>query len=335
MDGDERVREAIEKAKLGHELSARALFIEIVKENRDNKLAWLWLIGLLDDPKDLIIACEAVLRLDPSEKKVASRLKELRRLEKKNRKEDTNIALSKIDMLLAQGNIELALTRLRKLLQENDQAEDAWFLLVKHTPNIEEKEQALARIYALDPKNKEKEKALRSVRFFRKNPLELAKSYEEKGQIKEAVKIYENLARKAQGRGEWDRLLREINRLEKLKKEKIVYISPRLTIARLSIGVPLLFLAMVITQIGYDFQHFTFLMGVEFLMVIFGSFLAAVAAVSSEHRIWQELGNVAGRGSIRLRMVLVTTGTTIMLLPFILLGLEAYTRWPTVFEYLN
>ncbi len=332
MDGNKRLREAIEKAKLGHELSARELFIDIVKEDRDNKLAWLWLIGLLDEPQDLIIACEAVLRLDPSEKKVEFRLKELRRAEKIKKKQDLDISLAKVDMFLKQGKKELALIHLRRILQGNEQVEDAWSLLEKYTWDIAEKEQALARIYALDPKNKEKEKALRSMRYFRKNPLELAKSYEEKGQTKEAIKIYEKLAAQAQGRSEWDRLFREINRLEKLMEEKIVYISPSLTIARLSFGVPLLFLSMVITQIGYDFQYFTFLMGVEFLMVILGSFLAAVAAVSSEHRIWKELGSATGRGSVRFRVVLGAIGATIMFLPFIFLGLEAYARWPTVFE---
>ncbi len=63
----ERLQEAIAKAKLGHELSARDLFIDIVRDDPKNKLAWLWLIGLLDDREDLIIACESVLNIDPSE----------------------------------------------------------------------------------------------------------------------------------------------------------------------------------------------------------------------------------------------------------------------------
>ncbi len=331
----ERLQEAIAKAKLGHELSARDLFIDIVRDDPKNKLAWLWLIGLLDDREDLIIACESVLNIDPSEKRVAFRLKKLRREKEKEKKEQEVLAFAKIDKLLARGNKETALSRLRKMTQENRNAEAAWILLAETTSDWAEKEQALARIYALDPQNKEKETAARRARYFRKNPLDLAVRFQEQGKIDEAIKVYEGLAAKAQGRSEWDRLLRKIYHLEGLQHEQIVHISSKITIFRLSLGVPLLFLFMLIIQIGYDYHHFTILMAVELLMVIVGAFLSAVSAVDSEHRIWLKLGNVAGRGSVRLRVLVGSTGITIMFLPFILLGLEAYARWNTVFEYIG
>ena len=335
MADNARLREAIAKAKAGRELSARDLFVGIVRDDPDNKLAWLWLMGLLDDTNDLIIACEAVLRIDPLDKRVASRLKKIRRAEKENKKREEDVILGKIDILLAQGNIELALTRLRRITRENRNSETAWILLAKHTTNLVEKERALARIYALDSENKEKESALRRVRYFCKNPLELAVSYEEVGQIDEAIKVYEGLTTKARGRSEWDRLIREINRLEGLKNEKIVYISSKLTIARLSLGAPLLFLSLIVIQMGYDFRYASFLMGVEFLMVVLGAFLAAVAVVGSEHRIWHGLGSPDGRGTIRWRRLVGAAGITIMVLPFILFSLEAYARWVTVIAYIG
>ena len=330
---DNRLREAISKAKAGYELSARDLFIDIVEDNPDDKLAWLWLIGLLDDRDDLIIACENVLRIDPSEKRVGLRLEKLRKevvLENERREK---AALAKIDYLLQQGNKELALTRLRKIVQRNRNAETAWILLAKHTSNLNERVQALSRILALDPRNEEKRAALRRAHYFRTNPLELAASHEERGEIDEAIAIYERLAAKAKGRSEWDRVFREIHRLEALKAERIVHISSKITLMRLSLGIPLLFFFMVIIQTGYDFRYFTFLMGIEFLMVILGAFLMAVASIRMEHYLWAVLGNAAGRGSKRLRLLVGAMGFTITLSAFLLLSIESYARWATVFDY--
>ena len=335
MSRDERLQIAISNAKAGHELSARDLFIEIVKDDPKNKLAWLWLIGHLDDRGDLIIACEQVLQIDPGEKRVRFRLEELRREEALEKERQEKTALAKIDHLLRQGNKELALTRLRRIVQENRDAEAAWILLAKHSPDLDEQVQALARVQALDPENEEKRAALRRVRYFQSNPLELAASYEERGEIDEAIAIYEQLTVNAKRRSEWDRIFREIYRLEALKEEKIVHISPALTVARLTAGLPLLFFSIVIIQIGYDFRYFTPLMGIDLLLVVLGAFLMAVASVRSEHRLWAKLGSAAGRGSRKLRLLIGATGFMITLLPFALLGIEAYVRWTTVFEYLG
>ncbi len=115
MIDNRRMQEAIKKAKLGQELSARELFIDLVQEDPNNKLAWLWLIGLLDDRDDLILACEEVLRIDPTETRVRMRLDELRRIEKVEKERAENAALAKVDKLLSDGNTESALRRLRKI----------------------------------------------------------------------------------------------------------------------------------------------------------------------------------------------------------------------------
>lgn len=74
MSDKDRIKFAIAKAKSGHELAARDLFLDIVNDDPENKLAWLWLVGLLDDTDDLINACEHILRLDPADERVRRRL---------------------------------------------------------------------------------------------------------------------------------------------------------------------------------------------------------------------------------------------------------------------
>ena len=79
--------------------------------------------------------------------------------------------------------------------------------------------------------------------------------------------------------------------------------------------------------------YFSLLMAVELVLVVLGAFLIGVASAGAEHRLWQRLGNAAGRGSKPLRLVVGAIGTVIMILPFVLLGFEAYSRWMTIFEY--
>ena len=335
MPRDERLQFAISRVKAGHELSARDLFIDIIEDDPDNKLAWMWLIGLLDNRRDLIIACEEVLRIDPKEGRVRSRLQDLQHVDRIEKEKQGKVALSKIEALIEKGDIELALIRLREFLHENKNAEEGWILLAEHSYDFDEQVQALTRIQALDPKNAEKRENLQRMRYFRSNPLELASSYEERGEIRKAIALYEQLTLKAKGRRETEQIFRKINRLETLQYEKIAHISSALTIARLSIGLPLLFFLILIIQIGYDFHYFTLLMAAEFFLVIFGSFLVAVSAVSSENRLWKGLGNVAGRGSKGLRRLIGVLGMIIIFLPFLLLSIEALDRWGTVFEYLG
>lgn len=335
MSGKDRLQIAIAKAKSGHELSARDLFLEIVKDDPRNKLAWLWLVGLLDDTDDLINACEHILQLDPADKRVQLRLEELIRLRSSNNEKRTEGAIREVYLLLDLGEREPALIRLREIVKININSEAAWNLILEHATDLNEQVWALTHALALDPKNEQKRASLRRLRYFEKHPFELASSYEERGEIDQAIKLYENLAINANGRKEWNHIFREINRLENLKKENIVHISPVLTTTRLTAGPPLLFISLVIIQTGYSFQYFTLLMGIEFLLVILGSFLLALASTNAENRLWKRLGNAAGRGSSRLRYLLGATGLTIMILPFVQFGFEAFARWPTALEYLG
>ena len=333
MQEDARLQEAIAKAKSGHELSARDLFIDIVEENPDHKLAWLWLIGLLDDPDDLILACREVLRIAPGEARVRRRLNELLQQKKAKETQRLNFLLEDVKKLLREGKKNIALTRLRKIVQENRRAAEALRLLSEHTNDLQEKVKALTRLQALHPEDEQIKTDLRRFRYFRDNPLELAASYEEHGEIEKARQLYEMLAAKTKDRKTWQGFFQEVQRLEQLQLEKIVHVSPRVTIARLSAGPPLLFLSFILMQIGFDIRQLTLLMSGEFLLVLIGSFLLAAASVRSGHFIWEKLGSAGGRGSKALRLFVGAMGVFLMFVPFVLLSLEAFLRWTEVFPY--
>jgi Tfp pilus assembly protein PilF len=58
MQQDNRLQQAISAARAGRELTARDMFLDIVRDQPQNELAWMWLAGLLDDLDECIHACE-------------------------------------------------------------------------------------------------------------------------------------------------------------------------------------------------------------------------------------------------------------------------------------
>lgn len=71
------MRQAIRLARQGDRRQARDLFIALVDEDEGNELAWLWLVDLVDDPADQIIALENALSLNPGNLKARQRLRQL------------------------------------------------------------------------------------------------------------------------------------------------------------------------------------------------------------------------------------------------------------------
>ena len=66
MREDQLLQQAISAARAGRELTARDLFLDIVKADPRNETAWMWLTGLLDNREDCILACERVLEINPA-----------------------------------------------------------------------------------------------------------------------------------------------------------------------------------------------------------------------------------------------------------------------------
>ena len=327
MDTQKRLQVAIAKAKAGHELSARDLFVEIVRSEPDNKLAWLWLIGLLDDPDALIHACENVLRLDPDDERVRRRLNELLAKKSAQYAQQVGERMREAQRFFADEQPEYALLRLREVLEIDPKNEKAWGLIAKYSIDLDEQVHALGELAALDPKNETKRSLFERWTYYQTHPLDLAAFYEERGKWEMAIGVYKKMAAGAKDRRDWDRIVNEISRLEYIQQEKIVHVSPMLSLIRLTAGMPLLFLFLLIIHIGYNFSYFTFAMGLELLTVLGGSFLVALAAVGAEHALWRRLGNAVGRATKSLRLGVGAAGFVVMLLPFLLLSFDAFQRW--------
>ncbi len=65
MSVQELLSAGIEAAKFGEQDRARDLLLQVVEQDEENLLAWLWLSGLMDSLDDREICLENVLALDP------------------------------------------------------------------------------------------------------------------------------------------------------------------------------------------------------------------------------------------------------------------------------
>ncbi len=323
-DPNDLLQEAIRAVRSGRELTARNLFRDVIRLEPRSKLAWLWLIGLLDDLGEQIEACRRVLEIDPEESRVRRRLDELlaRRGEQ---------VRSRARDLHAQGETERALLLLRRELQDNDRESSSWMLVAELSHDVDEQVRAYEQIVSLDPSNTAARKTLEKIRFRQKNPFDLPSLLEEQGKIDEAILEYQRAAARARTSQEWDHIYRNITRLEDLRNEGIVHVPPSVSIARLTAGPPLLYLLSLLIHVGLNPFSANFVFWIGLAWTLLGGFLIALGTVRSRHRLWILLGDPAAAGKPLSRFALRTSGWILVLLSFALLTLDALQRL-AVFE---
>ncbi len=331
MREDQLLQQAISAARAGRELTARDIFLEIIEANPRNEVAWMWLTGLLDELDDCIYACEQVLKLNPLNDPIRDYLSQL--LEKKQTRIDSEKSLlegrvQQARQLAAAGRDQEALELLRSLMNAGPVGAEAWRLLARLSPDLNEQILATQKLLEFKPGDSHLGQELERLRHFQQNPLELAAMYEEQGKLNEAISAYGQAAVTARTRGEWDSLYWKMARLENLRQENIAHISPVISVARLTAGPPLLYLLLMAVQLGLNpFAETAGILWIGFLFVLLGGFMTALASVRSRHRLWVILfKDVGAGGSQSARTLLALTGWFLILLPHLLLVVLAYDR---------
>ncbi len=329
----EILQRAIQAARAGRKTEARDLLIDLVEVETQNEMAWMWLTGLVDSLDDRIIACENVLTINPGNEKVRAYLTELQRqqasfLAKKNR-EDTVALLDQAKAHMERKDISTALQLATQAVEKQDDYEEAWLLIGKISPNLDQRVAALKRANILNPSNAETVSALKQAQRWKANPLEAAAYLEHAGKIQEALELYKELAAGAKSSRDFDHIYRQITRLEGLQHEKIRYVAPTSSIARLTFGWPLLYFSLALLQMGLNpFRNpvpaFFSCLGLP--IVILGSFLLSLVEVPFGHGVWQKLFSEEGGGSPFARAVATSVGWLLVLIPHILLILDSLNR---------
>jgi tetratricopeptide (TPR) repeat protein len=331
MPDENLLQQAITAARAGRELSARELFLRVVQAEPQNELAWMWLTGLLDNIDERVYACKKVLAINPgnvrARKYLAGLLVEQQKaVEEKKVSADEHSAQAQV--FVEAKKQDEALSLLQKLTSEEERSIEAWHLLAEQTPDLEEQARIYEKVLAIAPQDVRARRELRRLQYFLQNPLDLATMYEEHGDFERALAIYRRAVLKTESNPQWDAIYHKIIRLENLQQEKIAHVSPTISIARLTAGPPLLYLSLLFIQVGInplaDPQP---LLWLGFLWVLVGGFLVALASVRSRHRLWSMIfGDASSGGTPKSRLVLNAAGWALILLPHLLLVVEAVYR---------
>lgn len=324
------LRQAIEAARAGRKVEARDLLLKIVDEDPQNEVAWIWLSGLVDSLEDKIIACENVLTLNPGNEKVRAYLLKLQseqdELLKQNKINEAHELLSKAKSYAENNDVANAVRFAERAIERQEVLEEAWLLIAELSPNIQQRVDALEKVKSINPSNKKAEQLLQHLQQLRDDPLSVAAHYEQVGDFDAALKLYNELAAKTKDSREFDRIYKQIVRIEALQKEKIQYVAPQKTIIRLTFAWPLLYFFLVLVQVGLNpFAHPSLLcLGVP--VVALGSFLLSLSEVRSRHIFWEKLFMEKGDGSSFARLVTAMAGWMLVIFPHLLLLIDSINR---------
>jgi tetratricopeptide (TPR) repeat protein len=291
----------------------------------------MWLTGLLDDLEDCIYACEQVLDINPKNAGVRQYLNQLR-VEKDKRREKQRLhmeeQLGQARELVKAGKSAEALELARSISREEEVSADTWRLLAELSPDTNERMTALEKLLALMPGDTKSRQEFERLRHFKNNPLELAAMYEEQGNIEKAIESYGLASLKAKSKSEQNDIYWKTVRLENMRQEKITHISPTVSIARLTAGPPLVYFMLLFIHVGLNpIANPDFIAWVGFFWTLLGGFMIALASVRSHHRLWSLVFKDAGsRGTPAARLIMSVAGWILVLLPFVLLFLNALDR---------
>jgi tetratricopeptide (TPR) repeat protein len=331
MNSSEVLREAIQAARAGRRLEARDLLIELVEVEPRNEMAWMWLSGLVDSPEDQIIACENVLTINPVNEKVRAHLAGLRQRYKdylagKELDEATTL-LDQANAYAKQNDLNMALQLATQAVEKYESCEDAWLLIGRISPDLNQQIAALEKALKLNPANQQVAATLKELRYQRTNPMDAAERLEELGKIEEALRLYETQAAVAKNLNDFDRLQRQINRIKRQRSENIPHVTPTSSINRLTFTWPLLYVSLTFIQIGLNpLRHPGFYLWLGLPLVVMGAFLLSLSEVRSHHTLWKTLFHEDGVGSSFARSVIAATGWFLVLIPYVLLFLDSLNR---------
>jgi tetratricopeptide (TPR) repeat protein len=331
MSSSEVLQRAIQLARAGQKTEARDLLLQVVEVDPRNEMAWMWLAGLVETLEDRIIACENVLTINPANEKVRAYLTDLqRRQEAASASKNIDEAIDLLNQAKLQAerkNIDAAIRLAKQALEKYDSYEEAWLLIGKIAPDLDQQIQALEKANQLNPANPETVTILKQVRHLKRNPLSRAVRLEQLGKFEEALKVYQEMAAKTKSSKEFDHIYKQIIRIEGMQKEQIRYIAPASSIARLTFAWPLLYLSFALVQMGLNpFAHPAFYLWLGLPLVIVGSFLLSLAEVRSNHIVWQKLFDEQGEGSQFARLVTATVGWFLVIVPHVLIVFDSLNR---------
>ncbi|HUE99530.1 MAG TPA: hypothetical protein VMN99_09760, partial [Anaerolineales bacterium] len=323
MSSSEAVYRAIQAARAGRRMEARDVLLKVVAFDPQNETAWIWLSGLVDSVEDRMIACENVLVINPGNERVRAYLAGLQRqhqslLARKNVGDALGLFLQ-AKRLAEQQDIDSALRLARQAVEKDEHHEEAWLLIARISPDLDQQIAAFESAFKINPSNEKTVSALEEARYLKGNPIDAAARLEQLGRFEDALNVYTDLAGKARNSKEFDHIYKQIIRIEGLRNENIRYVAPSASINRLTFVWPLLYMSLALVQVGLNpLAHPILYLWLGLPLVAAGSFLLSLAEVRSKHFVWQKLFSEQGEGSNFARLVTAAAGWFLVIIPHVL-----------------
>jgi len=320
-------QQAIRAARAGWRDRARALLIDVVNNEPDNRLAWFWLSDMVDDLDEQIEALENALTSSHKPPEAMARLSRLyAQREERNKQRQTQL-LEKAQFANSTGRVEEARQLLLKVVEEYEQNEIAWLMLSEMVDDTIDQIAALEKTLAINPDNGWARHRLETLKRIHGNPLARGDVYVEQGRLDEAQKAYLNASVQTHTVLEQRAAERRLTALQKLMAEPALKpVNPVLTLARWTLGLPLLYGLMAFIQGGLKPLAVPLELYLAGVGVVLGSFILASASALPDHRLWTFLLGPDGLRKPLARFCVALTGLIFLVGPYVLLLSEALIR---------
>lgn len=268
--------------------------------------------------------------------------------------------LEKAIQAAREGRRSEAREMLLKLVEADEQNEAAWIWLTGLVDELEDKIIACENVLTLNPGNERVRAYLNQLLLKQRTPeappirwdempaaptsasqpsdrpsaedgmdaRSLARQYEAEGRLEEARQALIGLASTTKDSRVFDEIYGELSRLEALQQENLTRVSPALSIARLTCGWPLLYLALALVQSGLNpIAHPSWFLLLGLPPVAAGSFLLAIAENRARNPFWKAVfAEENGSGSDLARTRAFIGGWMLVILPHVLMLAEAVNR---------
>ena len=161
------------------------------------------------------------------------------------------------------GNKSDARDIFMRVVDDDPQNELAWMWLAGLVDSLEDKIIACENVLVINPSNAKVQAYLDKLKHRKHadetkvkpqgnvdilgiskshvNPLDAGKFLEQEGKFEEALNLYKVEAAKAKDASTFDELYRRISRIEQMQNDRVRYVSPSVSIARLTFTWPLLY----------------------------------------------------------------------------------------------
>jgi len=328
---DTLLQQALQAARAKHELTARELFLEVIKINHRNEIAWMWLTGLLDNLDERIHACERVLDINPNNKQARQYLSQLMKQKQRQLDEsgvDVQKQIETAFNLAKNQKRDAALSLMRDAVLSFDANPDAWRFIADLSSDMDEQIHALDKLVTLVPQDIQARETLDRLRYLKKNPHELAAIHEEAGDIDKAIDYYNRALMQDQLKDKWYDIDQKIVGLKMRLNENIEHVPPSVSIARLAAGPPLLYFLLILMEAGiHPIANPEPILWMGFLLNLLGGFMIAIATIRSHHRLWFIVfRDVSSGGSPLARTTMLGMGWILLLISFFILFVTDYQR---------